>query len=297
MAKKKITFGEIVGIAEGHIFKNRQEMTDLGVHRSNMQGIDGNREEGCASIVLSGGYEDQDFGNVIIYTGHGGYDINKKKQVDHQSWSKTGNTGLLISELHGFPVRVTRGSNHDSPFSPASGYQYGGLYRVTEHFYEIGSEKFGLCRFRLEKLPAINNEVSSKDEIFVVNESDGVTSRIPVLILRIVRDTKLSKRIKEMYNYTCQVCGLRIEFNGVGYAEAAHIRPLGAPHNGKDLLSNLLCLCPNHHVMFDKGCFKIDNNFSIVGLKNESLRFHKDHELDLDNVIYHSDLFPELIRL
>ena len=33
--------------------------------------------------------------------------------------------------------------------------------------------------------------------------------------------------------------------------EAAHIRPLGAPHNGPDTLDNTLCLCPNHHVPFD----------------------------------------------
>jgi hypothetical protein len=35
--------------------------------------------------------------------------------------------------------------------------------------------------------------------------------------------------------------------------EAAHIRPLGAPHNGPDTLDNTLCLCPNHHVLFDHG--------------------------------------------
>jgi hypothetical protein len=33
--------------------------------------------------------------------------------------------------------------------------------------------------------------------------------------------------------------------------EAAHIRPLGAPHNGPDTWDNTLCLCPNHHVPFD----------------------------------------------
>ncbi|WP_406603762.1 HNH endonuclease [Neolewinella aquimaris] len=27
--------------------------------------------------------------------------------------------------------------------------------------------------------------------------------------------------------------------------------PLGAPHNGPEDLSNLLCLCPNYHVKFD----------------------------------------------
>lgn len=37
------------------------------------------------------------------------------------------------------------------------------------------------------------------------------------------------------------------------YAEAAHIRALGSPHNGPDVIENVLCLCPNHHVLFDNG--------------------------------------------
>jgi putative restriction endonuclease len=65
------------------------------------------------------------------------------------------------------------------------------------------------------------------------------------------------------------VCGIRIEIRGIGYAEGAHIRPLGKPHNGRDDTQNLLCLCPNHHVMLDKGCFTIDNNFQLLGINGK----------------------------
>ena len=98
----------------------------------------------------------------------------------------------------------------------------------------------------------------------------------------------MSKQIKELYDYSCQVCGIRISFNGVGYAEAAHIRPLGKPHNGKDLLNNLLCLCPNHHVMFDKGYFGISEDNSLMGIDGR-LTMLKQHEVDSANIQYHNE--------
>ncbi|NRF37195.1 YDG/SRA domain-containing protein [Pedobacter foliorum] len=281
-----IQFGEIEGIKEGDTFISRQEMTNKGLHRNTVQGIDGNGEHGSASIVLNGGYEDdKDYGNLIIYTGHGG-NVNKK-QIRDQSWDDPGNKGLLISEMHGLPVRVSRGPKHKSKFSPEKGYQYGGLYMVTSHKYKKGAHGFWVCLFRLEKISSI---VSNSFDIreLSVDYKTGETSRVASTILRIVRDTRLSRKVKELYNYTCQICALRIEFNGVGYAEAAHIRPLGKPHNGKDLLNNLLCLCPNHHVMFDKGHFTINNDFSCEGI-SEGITVLDGHILDPDNLNYHKE--------
>jgi putative restriction endonuclease len=77
-------------------------------------------------------------------------------------------------------------------------------------------------------------------------------------VLRIVRDTRQARRIKELYDYRCQMCGVRLEGLAGPYAEAAHIRPLGSPHNGPDTPENILCLCPNHHVLFDHGGIALD---------------------------------------
>eukprot|EP01132_Coremiostelium_polycephalum_P014188 gene14188-17249_t len=286
----EIVFGEIKGINAGDIFKDRKALAAAGIHRPLVAGIDGNRSSGSSSIVLNGGYvDDEDLGDIIIYTGHGGNDSSTKKQISDQSWEDGGNKGLLISELHGLPVRVSRGPKHKTKYSPKEGYQYGGLYLVTGHFYEKGKDGFGICRYRLEKLSTI---ASDKLE-FQESEEDRANkqpSRIPTTILRIVRDTKLSRAVKEMYDYTCQVCGLRIEFNGIGYAEAAHIRPLGKPHNGKDVLGNLLCLCPNHHVMFDKGHFTVSSNYQLMGIEG-ILNVKNGHIVDEKNIEYHSTHF------
>jgi predicted restriction endonuclease len=42
------------------------------------------------------------------------------------------------------------------------------------------------------------------------------------------------------------VCGETIPLaDGLRYAEAHHIQPFGAPHNGPDISENVICLCPN----------------------------------------------------
>ena len=105
---------------------------------------------------------------------------------------------------------------------------------------------------------------------------------------RIVRDTSLSKQIKQMYDYKCQVCGERIEYGSFKYAEAAHIKPLGQPHNGEDSLENLLCLCPNHHKEFDFGIFQINADF-IVSKYKKHLSISPKHKISQESLKYHRD--------
>lgn len=280
-------FGDIEGIEEGATFKDRQELRDAGIHLKPVNGIDGNPSVGASSIVLNGGYvDDYDLGDEIIYTGEGGREDGSKKHSKDQSWDATGNKALIVSEMHGLPVRVSRGYKHKTAYSPKIGYQYGGLYTITDHFEEKGKDGFIICRYRLEKVTPVNRE-SSQVKIILSSGSDE-SKRVPTTTLRIVRDTKLSLEIKKMYDYACQVCGVDISVRDVKYAEAAHIRPLGKPHNGKDQPGNIICLCPNHHVMLDKGIFAIENDFSLKGIEG-TLSIHKDHQLEIKNLEYHKE--------
>lgn len=70
------------------------------------------------------------------------------------------------------------------------------------------------------------------------------------------------------------------------YAEAAHINPLGKPHNGPDVEGNILCLCPNHHVMFDNGVFTIADDLALMGI-NGNLKVLDMHKINVKNVVYH----------
>ena len=104
MAQQPISFGEIEDFPEGSVFHTRMEIHNAGLHRQTQAGISGTESEGADAIVLSGGYEDdQDFGNVIIYTGQGG---NKgRRQVADQAF-KRGNKWIAISRARGLPIRV-----------------------------------------------------------------------------------------------------------------------------------------------------------------------------------------------
>ena len=66
-------FGPIEGHEVGATFSNPNALAAAGIHRPLQAGISGSATEGANSIVLSGGYEDdEDYGDLIVYTGHGG---------------------------------------------------------------------------------------------------------------------------------------------------------------------------------------------------------------------------------
>ena len=105
--------------------------------------------------------------------------------------------------------------------------------------------------------------------------------RIKATVYRILRDTEIAQRVKALHEYRCQICGHRIELpNGRFYAEAHHVQPLGQPHNGPDVIGNILCLCPNHHAEVDLGACKIEL---------PKLRVAAGHAVDGRYITYHND--------
>lgn len=93
---------------------------------------------------------------------------------------------------------------------------------------------------------------------------EGPAPRAESVVQRLVRSTTVSRRVKELHGYVCQVCGEQIALASGAYAEGAHIRPLGRPHDGPDAPSNVLCLCPNDHVRFEFGSIVIEEDLTIT---------------------------------
>lgn len=84
-------------------------------------------------------------------------------------------------------------------------------------------------------------------------------AKVTNFVTRTVRDTKLSRDLKNTYQHVCQVCGKTITLpNGNRYAEGHHLQPLGSSHKGLDLTENIMILCPFHHTEFDYGAIAID---------------------------------------
>ncbi|MFG2950481.1 HNH endonuclease [Streptomyces adustus] len=122
----------------------------------------------------------------------------------------------------------------------------------------------------------------------------GPAGRRETTSSRLVRDTALASRVKELHGYTCQVCAARLQYKRRPYSEAAHIRGLGSPHHGPDELRNLLCLCPNHHVLFDGLEIYIDTDNTVRHTQGHQplgqLRRHPGHSIDETHLHYHRTL-------
>lgn len=287
---RPIIFGEIPGIEEGKLFLGRKEMMPSSFHRVWGRGIDSDKNKGAAAIVLSGGYKDIDNDDVIIYTGAGGRDKNGK-QIEDQSWTHNDNKGLIISCDQGLPVRVIIGHKHKSPMSPKSGYVYAGIYYVESYwtdFETFGDNTFKMCKYKL--VYSGNNLNRPSPEQIELDHSVRQKKRKKSTVVRIVRDFKIALDIKKLYHFKCQICGTALKTKSGYYAEGAHIKPLGKPHNGDDSLSNILCLCPNHHVMLDKGSLSINNNFDLIGCVSGKLTIDPNHKINKQNLAYHRSL-------
>jgi putative restriction endonuclease len=289
MAEKH--FGHVAGALVGQEFRNRTALANAAVHPPLMSGIHGTSKDGTDSIVVSGGYpDDEDLGDVIIYTGAGGNDPQTKRQIADQALTQPGNAGLVTSQLRGLPVRVSRGAHRGSEHAPATGFRYDGLYAVVDHSSKIGKDGFRVWLFRLEKLP------DDQPSIGPAPASDA-PSYATTTVTRRVRDSAQARAVKAWHDDRCQVCGVVIEIEGGRrYSEGAHIRPLGRPSDGPDHTSNLLCLCPNHHAQLDYGGLIIDHDLTIRDRHNNQvigrLRLHPQHKLDADALDYRRSLHP-----
>lgn len=108
----------------------------------------------------------------------------------------------------------------------------------------------------------------------------------------IVRNANLARQVKELYDYRCQVCRIVLVAGNRRYSEAAHIKPVGEPHNGSDTLNNVLCLCPNHHKLFDMGGFFVEDNLEIPLLGVKLFKVN-EHDICIENIRYHKTWFDE----
>ena len=281
-----VHFGPVKGVSIGQIFSRRRDLSDAGVHAPLQAGIWGGANDGACSIVLSGGYEDDiDDLDFILYTGHGGQE--NKKQVADQQFT-VGNQGLVLSCELKLPIRVTRGEQIAN--GPDHGYRYDGLYYVHKYERVKGKSGFYVCRFHLRSQSNIDQlEENLKPNLKTSYER---APRSEVTYEKIKRIRENTKKIKMMYDYKCQVCETKLDVpSGDPISIGAHIKGVGRPSNGPDVVENMLCLCPNHHAQFDRYSFYIDPvTYEIKGLnlyENKKLFIHEKHFIDMQFLKYH----------
>jgi putative restriction endonuclease len=278
-------FGEIEGVAVGTEFASRAELAASGIHKPTQAGISGSTTEGADSVVVSGGYEDdEDYGDYLIYGGQAGSGSKTKNPAD--AGLNRGNLALVVSYNKGLPVRVTRGLG-----SRQHTYRYDGLYLVERWWVDRGKSGFRIFRFALRKID--DKPISTPAGELPLPSSNQEPDRIESYTTRIVRDTLAAEAVKKAHHYVCQACSVLIERPGGAFAEAAYIQPLGRPHNGPDTADNILCLCPNCHVLFDGWAFSIEDDGTLVGALKGTLTELETHTVDRNCLRYHRRLYAE----
>jgi putative restriction endonuclease len=276
--------GDVPGISPGTHFQGRRELYDKKLHRALQNGI----APHGSSIVLSGGYvDDEDLGNVIIYTGEGGRESESERQIADQQLTKW-NLSLVKNHLSGIPVRVHRGKTHVPDMPEGSRYRYDGLYRVASYWQETGQDGFKIWRFRIEKLiPDFTLDTNSAEPPSSVAPTGNETPNSrQSTVTRIVRSTAVGEWVKRLHDFTCQICGTRLITPAGAYAETCHIKPLGRPHDGPDVPGNILCLCPNCHVLLDELAVWVNDDHSLGGL-DRLLRVLPKHAISSEHLQYH----------
>ncbi|MBB2900480.1 putative restriction endonuclease [Kineococcus radiotolerans] len=242
----------------------------------------------------------EDRGDLILYTGHGGQD-GRKQQVRNQDLDDSGNAGLVRSEMDGLPVRVIRGFGHGGPHAPSTGYRYDGLYRVDKH-YPARHQGFRVWMFRMTKI--VDDVAGSPIVVpaplakLLKVGTDGPVPTVTTTVQRLVRNSQVTQAVKELHHHICQFCSVQtLVSNGVGYSEGAHIRALGKPHHGPDILSNVLSLCANCHVRFDKGGLVLTDSLAIIDTNTKQrigqVKPHPAHGIDVQHVTYHRGLWAK----
>ena len=193
------------------------------------------------------------------------------------------------------------GKSHKIPLYYKAGDEWGEAeYRIeVDWFRDLSKKPIGVAEIkkRLGYTPRGAVTIIRKHRIEVEKMLDECVSlpppsseatdlaapkpeRVAVTAYRILRDTEKARRVKLRHNYQCQICGHTIELpNGARYAEAHHIRPLGSPHNGPDVIGNIVCVCPNHHAQLDYGA---------IQLTLTELHDCEGHSIDPKYVKYHN---------
>jgi hypothetical protein len=113
----------------------------------------------------------------------------------------------------------------------------------------------------------IDGEISFKQEI----EWKNIEERKKRNVLQKARDYRFREGVLKKYGYQCAICRCDIP----QLLEAAHERGYEACNTVTDMVEHGICLCRNHHAMYDK---KDDNGVHLIDidLKNCTIKINDE---------------------
>lgn len=203
-------------------------------------------------------------GTSVLSSGYYELDEKEKKKLHHGPFFQS-NHGVKLKNIevwdepiniHSVAKRLKFIRNKQIWWT----YLQGGIREISEDDYNV-----------------IVSEHELKEIIKLSDEKKPSLTETPSIVQVNVkaRDAAFRKKIREIYDYSCAVCGRRrFAKDGLPEVEASHIYPKGK--NGKDDLKNGITLCRLHHWAFDGGLFSIKDDYSIV--VDKAIKDDKNYE-------------------
>lgn len=88
-------------------------------------------------------------------------------------------------------------------------------------------------------------------------EPEGERERERIVTARLQRSSGFGRMVLAEYSGACAVCSLQLSI-----VEGAHIIPVHDPRS-RDERWNGVCLCPNHHALYDSRIMRIDGSATV----------------------------------
>lgn len=163
-------------------------------------------------------------------------------------------------------LKQQRKANHRIKSQSLLRYNWDNILPVNDEIYSINRKIGGKQDNPFEKILVMSFqtllEVINELYQFLENDSDMQNNngevkninRLKKTVEEYNRDARFRKKVLSIYKNRCAIC----RCNEVKILEAAHIKAVY--ENGSDDPENGICLCRNHHKMFDSGLIKIDFN-------------------------------------
>ena len=138
-------FGTPLGANVGDFFPSRRALPEALLHRPLQAGTSGRKKNGADTIMISGGYVDDEFSDdEVFYPGHG---VNAGgRQAADQSLPVSGNAALVETFNRRYPVRPI--PYVDAAIPRTIAYRYEGLFWVVSYNFSAGTDGCKIERFR-----------------------------------------------------------------------------------------------------------------------------------------------------
>ena len=198
-------------------------------------------------------YLHKDFRKAIVWNLYNRRKHGRERHSLSISWSWK---EIISDPRDMIPIYKKMGTDKEAPFEKV-------LVLDLDVLNEIDTELFLWIAINTEDNECPNDIKNEGDEEYDIPH-DEIRKRVSTS--RWERNRHFRNMVLTSYGCQCAICRCSEE----KILEAAHIKAVS--EDGTDDPKNGICLCSNHHIMYDKELIKIDFNKAVLTYVEESVK-------------------------